>query len=885
MTENTNFDISKHFQTPLASLALPRKYIMLIKQITRLDLEGVKVTFETVGDVFMFDSYQLFQLRKFERQDIEVQYIELFIEFKKELSIILSNEIPKKEIVVESIEQLNETIEVQSAKLNAYLYHLNLSPQYQKLIKRISHSIGIVNTVQDVLDINAIEFAKQPAVGKLYIDLLVSFQNEFASQKISEEIKKTTLQTTLSVDQLETPLNKLALSQQYEKLIKRISGSMGVVNTVQDILGINLIEFSKVSAVGIKYVELLVNLQNELTSEQIKIEPEIIKEIPPKITLSVKQLETPINQIALSAQYKRLIGRISNAIGDVYTAQDILNINPVQFSELPAIGKSYVNQLIEFQKKLPDFLEKQTQKSSFFTENYSIEFNEIDNVLIEDIEDYLWTLDKMKMDIALSRWGFNQQYESLEDVGKRYQVTRERIRQIEKPINANLPLNFRIQPKVLWTNIREKMTDDLTVLLPNLAKCFATEKLFYDFIERCCQVENGSISEIVFAKISSKIMNLFFCFNPSPISQEIIINELMSNYGYSKASAANGLKQLAKNDRIEITTDGIYPKNLGKIEAISHVLTFHPLGLPWKDIARIINIKGYSSTLFDETRTATGFHRSEYIYLCGQGTFRHLMFLDLKEFNIPEIMQHLLDYFEQKKLSALHLHDYFQQTKNQRSEIEYFTLRHIVREYGEEYGVFFNGKSSSDSISIDKNAKRIIQADVIVNMLNESSVAMTVHEIAERLRSKSTSHAGLYLNNLIEEGRVVRVDHLVYTTPEKAFSKIDVDAVMRIIKNVMNVGKIVEADIFREYVNMELNLSYSKYIYAALVRTKLNELGWCRNGTLFSENSIPYKNLADAYDQLCEINLSNSENIQNVLNVVWLTDAVAANALQWWKSK
>jgi hypothetical protein len=104
------------------------------------------------------------------------------------------------------------------------------------------------------------------------------------------------------------------------------------------------------------------------------------------------------------------------------------------------------------------------------------------------------------------------------------------------------------------------------------------------------------------------------------------------------------------------------------------------------------------------------------------------MFLDLEQFNIPEIMQHLLDYFEQRQLNALHLHDYYQQNKIQRTEIEYFTLRHIVRGYGEEYGVFFNGQSGSDSISIDKNATRITQADVVVSMLNESKVAMTAQE-------------------------------------------------------------------------------------------------------------------------------------------------------------
>jgi hypothetical protein len=813
MTENKIFDISKHFQTPLATLELPQKYIVLIKQITRLDLEGVKVTFDTVGDVFMFDSYQLFQSQKFGRQYIEVQYIEPFIEFKKELPIILANEITKTKSVVEPIEQLTETIEFQTVKLDTHLYRLNLSPQYQKLIKRISRSMGVVNTVQDVLDVDPIEFSRQPAVGKLYVDLLITFQKSFTR----EEINKNT---------------------------------------------------------------------DEVKSE------DSIEELPSQEILEKLYLNYGFLDKAEIKQLKRLEGIYAEQF-DIRNVNVLLNFDKAELSKQAGLGSLTLSVIDELQQKikqeirtLPENITEHTIKNrSLFisSEIAFVEFNEIDNVLIEDVEGYLWTLDEMRMDIALSRWGFNQQHESLEDVGKRYDVTRERIRQIEKTINANLPLNFRIQPKVLWANIREKMTEDLTELLPNLAQCFATEKLFYTFIELCCQVESGSISKIAFTKINLKIINAQFCYSQSPISQEVIINGLMSNYGHSKASAVNGIKRLAENNVIEISEQGISPKKLGRAESVAHVLTFYPAGLPWKDISRILNKKGYSSTLFDETRTTGGFSDSEYVYLCGHGTYRHLMFLDLEQFNIPEIMQHLLDYFEQRKLNALHLHDYYQQNKIQRTEIEYFTLRHIVSEYGEEYGVFFNGKSGSDSISIDKSAKRIIQSDVIVNVLNESSVAMTAQEIAEHLRSKSTKHARFHLNNLMEEGRVIRVDHIVYTTPEKAFSKIDVDAVMRIIKDIMNSGKVVEADVFREYVNMKLNLSYSKYIYAALVRTKLNEVGWYRSGTLFSKTSIPYKSLADTYDQLCDTNLSNSENIQNVQKVAWLTDAVAANALQWWK--
>ena len=786
-------------------------------------------------------------------------------------------------------------------QLETPLNRLTLSPQYQKLIKRISRSMGVVNTVQDILDIDLIEFSKVPAVGVMYVELLVNLQNELLfvdtdeeKIEIEEKMKGQLQQITLTDEQLESLLCRLTLPPQYQKLVKRISSAMPDVNTIQDVIGIDVFKFSQLPSVGKSYVELLINLQYALISNKTEITV-AEQDLSPQIMLSKLYVNYGFLSDAEIKQLKK-VEKIYGEEFDILNVNTLLNLDKTELAKQVGLGILTLNILTDLQHKikkelhlLPENITEYTIKNrSLFisSEIAFVEFNEIDNVLIEDVEGYLWTFDEMRMDIALSRWGFNQPHETLDEVGSRCNLTRERIRQIEKPINANLPLNFRIQPKVLWANIREKMTEDLTELLPNLAKCFTTEKLFYEFIELCCQVENGSISKIAFTKISSKIINSFFCFNPSPISQEIIINDLMSNYGYSKASAVNGIKQLAKNGAVEITEQGISPKKLGRSEAIAHVLTCHSAGLPWKDIARILNKKGYSSSPFDETRTGHGFNNSEYVYLCGHGTFRHLMFLDFEQFNIPDIMQHLLDYFEQRKLNALHLHDYYQQNKIQRTEIEYFTLRHIVRGYGEEYGVFFNGQSGSDSVSIDKNATRITQADVVVSMLNESKVAMTAQEIAERLRSKSIGHASFYLDTLMKEGRVIRVDRFVYTTPEKAFSKIDVDAVMRIIESVMNAkDTIVDADVFREYVNIELNLSYSKYIYAALVRTKRKELGWYRNNTLFSKNPIPYKNLADMCRQLCNPELSNHENAEILQQKFWLTDSVTFDAIHLWKTQ
>lgn len=688
-------------------------------------------------------------------------------------------------------------------------------------------------------------------------------------------------------------LSELSLPD-YEKLIKKItnlngftlpSGEIFLIKTIGDIAKLDPELFAKLPAVGSVYVNNLIALQKELPSFLNIMKPIIQAPLAltPQVALSATQLEMSIEQVNFPIQYQKLLKRMPTVVNNVTTVQDLLTLEPTRFGDLPTVGKLYVQSLIALQLELPHILA--TQKHRLASLNL-MEFSEIDNALIEDAEAYLWTLDEIRLDIALSRWGFNFDHRSLEEVGSQHGVTRERIRQIEKRINQNLLGALRIPPKILWGTIREKMTENLTALLPNLAKCFATEKLFYAFIELCCQIEKDSILKIALTEIPTKILAPLFCNTPSPIAQDVIINELTSNYGYSKASAIHGIKQLAKLNKIVITEQGIYPKKLGRAEAVAHVLSSHPEGLPWKDIVRIANAQGCTSKPLDESRqTPAALGGSEYVYSCGIGTYRNLLFLDFERLDIPKTMQHLIDYFYKNKISALHLHDYFHQTKNQLDQIGYYTLRHLVREYGEEYGLYFDGKSNVDGVSLDSDSKRITQADVIIKVLNESKFAMTKQEIAERLKSKSTGHAGFYISNLMEEGKVVRVDKLVYTTPEKAFRDIDTDAAMQVIREIINVpNTIVEADVFREYVNMELNLSYSKYIYAALANTHLKELGWHRHNTLFSKNPIPYKNLLDASKQLCNPTLSNNENTEILKNAIWLTDAVVGALVNQWRT-
>ena len=97
---------------------------------------------------------------------------------------------------------------------------------------------------------------------------------------------------------------------------------------------------------------------------------------------------------------------------------------------------------------------------------------------------------------------------------------------------------------------------------------------------------------------------------------------------------------------------------------------------------------------------------------------------------------------------------------------------------------------------------------------------------------------------MIDDGSIVRIDYMTYTTPEKAFYGIDLTAIIQLIKSILDeTAKIVEADYFRLKINVELNLSYSKYFYSALISTVKEQYHWCKHNNLICKGEFPYHNL------------------------------------------
>jgi hypothetical protein len=159
----------------------------------------------------------------------------------------------------------------------------------------------------------------------------------------------------------QTPLASLALPENYAKLIKRIINLnvslQGEFNleTVGDIVRLEPDQFSNFQGVGKLYVKTLIEFKKELPLflDKLRLEPNFV--IKEEIFSSINNnydFETPIYRLALSQKYQKLIKRISAVIDHVETVKDIIDIDITSFSKLPAVGKLYVDSLMNLQNAL-----------------------------------------------------------------------------------------------------------------------------------------------------------------------------------------------------------------------------------------------------------------------------------------------------------------------------------------------------------------------------------------------------------------------------------------------------------------------------------------------------------------------------------------------------
>lgn len=213
----------------------------------------------------------------------------------------------------------------------------------------------------------------------------------------------------------------------------------------------------------------------------------------------------------------------------------------------------------------------------------------------------------------------------------------------------------------------------------------------------------------VYPEIDKAILNTYFAENGAPIHLDDIREFIPSVCSIEIPYVDNAIRHLAQQGVIQLKDENVYPLQLKKAEASACVLIKHEKGLPWLDIAKLINGNNYSrSPVYEDRLDHEAFNQPEYIYLSGKGTYKHTCFIDVDAALIDDIFLEMMEYAEKNSRPVFHLNEFYQASRNLKKH-DYYVIRHFVKHFGEDYGFYFDGKSQTDSIGLEKGFKNITQ--------------------------------------------------------------------------------------------------------------------------------------------------------------------------------
>lgn len=767
------------------------------------------------------------------------------------------------------------------------IYSIGVPENYFKLIKRIQSSLNISPTVGNIIKLSPHEFQNTKGVGKRYFNELVNLQSilpelldDFHSKSENELVS---LHETNSESDT-TQNNKKCFIDEFKSLYSNIELK---IREIQKLTFDCLQEQNKTGLVETINAELVKINQSLQTIFSISTHSFNALSIPDSVYLNYYFFDL--------TEIKALRKLESYLMQDI----DVKSLLILDLDELHS-QKGFGTKTTDALRNVINLVKTELTRNSFekdqqnLKRNILVPINDIkyklealDIVILEDIESYLLTLNEQDMDIAMRRWGFHHVEETLEQIGFSHNTSRERIRQLETLINNRITKYLRIHPAVLWRNFQDYLSPELPLKLSTLESCFSSHKSFYQFLEICFKLEKGTIINSIIPEVSKNIFDKYFTMFPSPVSDEELFKWLISeNVTEDISIASNYLLILEEYGVIQRTTEGFVPRALNQGDAVAHVLIKHPAGLPWQDVTRIVNINKYSKNKISERRIPGQMFDNEYVYLSDRGTYRHVKYANFEGIDIEALLLDIIYFFDETNDKSLHLYtDYFQQ-RHKHINIDYYSLRYIVRNHGEKHGIYFVGQSHVDTVSLNPNPDRVTLKDAILNTLKNSDKSLTIAEIAQDTRSRNQILTFYTIQALQQEEKVVRVDQKLYTTPEKVFQSIDRQNVLiEINKIIQSTSRIIESDVFREQINAIFNYSYSKYFYASLASIHQKPFLWHCKNQFFCKKPFLYKSMSEIMNEKCKLQVGQEENITEVQKLIWLTKQTASSAFHNWKSK
>lgn len=691
----------------------------------------------------------------------------------------------------------------------------------------------------------------------------------------------------------------------FDKLIARlcrsVNSSAGIsvnFDRIADILNLPEEDLFKLDGVGRSYRKGWQELKDMYlqAAEFLPAPSDLSDVMPSDLSDVVNSLELVrddmrLNLMQLDATDQKVVAKLERVMGcaDIRTILSFDTLDQEVPRGLGGRTKGALMQLrarlgVELQLIKDGTLDYYTAQSSLIiaeTQSFA-SVAELGEFVLKRVDIFLATLDEKSQQIFQHRWGFVDERMTLLEIGNKFDVTRERIRQLESKVNKGLNNYLALDSAEIWHAAASLSEEALHLEMSNLSECFAERVHFYEFL---AFVSHGRIATSVSsAPPPLSILDSYFALHGTAIEQSLVLQYLQQKLGGNETEAANVLHFLHDKNQVAFQSELVRPLNLGKREAAAAVLAEHPNGLPWLDIARLANRRGISSSLFSEQTGGHGLQDSALMYVAGKGIYRHTRFVDFSTFDNPTIFHALHTYFATTAREVAHLSEAHSGLPELR-KYDYFILRYLVKMHGESHGIYFNGKSQTDSISLNPEFDLFSQKRVILMAMQQAQGPLTCNEVAQLLKSRSSAHAKFYLKQLMDASEVVQVEHKLYTTPEQAYKNIDLEAMRHSVASVLRRHeKPVDPSIIQQELNALLGEAYSKYFYDSLARYFAQLGHWQRSRSLFALQPFSFDSLTDAIETLCKEEDSFDENFATLSLHIAINKEAARVSISNWKA-
>ena len=551
-----------------------------------------------------------------------------------------------------------------------------------------------------------------------------------------------------------------------------------------------------------------------------------------------------------------------------------------------------VNQYIEKYKNMDDPLNSFWEVA--LSENDTHDFSVLENKIISDLEKFYEKLNERQKVVFKNRLGYQDDVLTLEELGNLFGVTRERIRQIEANIYKKIPFSRSVNDQKLKAFLIKYQSLGFAKIFPRLSKLFSNSNLNLSneqnlSIMKRSVINNYLISfiehylnqgKLIFHTPEQTALNIFQNYSKiQSLYKELTFPIAIENFSYlvsdtlrlEEESVVNSLSYLEKLEIIFLDEHlRIYPIKITKRDEILAILNQYPQGIENSDLFKLINTSPSKNEVENyHASFATGsLDQSEYIF-CGKSKIKAVQFGHYELIDRNQIFPLIIKYLTE--LGGLtNLNDLFERLRDLfPKEVDIYDLRYLLKLEGEEFGIYFSGRSQGQTVSLGKKVRQNHKQE-IEHKINKSKSPLDLI-ILEETFSGVRQLLKVKLNELVHEGKVCRYDINEWCSNKIAYSNINFNEFKKTLIEILNDKVFSTLTFITEKLNNDLNIYESRYFIESLIK-KVNydeKLKIKFSGEIITL-SANYKSMSKIIEDNLDENSSlefNYQAISNILNI------------------